>query len=128
MRLGFGPPGLKSLSLASLALLSAHVRQKPAVAGTVGVSPVILMRCPAASSIVAVHVPVTRNDVFGRARPTWEVGAGPSRAGRGGSMVAVEKRLATFDGILAVSSPVGGPTMVVMEVPCALSLQKISSC
>jgi hypothetical protein len=40
----------------------------------------------------------------------------------------VEKRLATFDGILAVSSPVGGPTMVVMEVPCALSSQKISSC
>jgi hypothetical protein len=33
----------------------------------------------------------------------------------------VEKRLAAFDGILAVSSPAGGPTIVVLEVPCALS-------
>jgi hypothetical protein len=31
----------------------------------------------------------------------------------------VERRLAAFDGILAVSSPPGGPTIVVMEVPCA---------
>ena len=26
-----------------------------------------------------------------------------------------------FDGILAVSSPAGGPTILVIEVPCALS-------
>jgi hypothetical protein len=39
----------------------------------------------------------------------------------------VEKRLATFDGILVVSSPIGGPTIVVMEVPCALSSPRISS-
>ena len=39
----------------------------------------------------------------------------------------LEKRLAAFDGIVAVSSPVGGPTLVVMEVPCASSWQKISS-
>jgi hypothetical protein len=31
----------------------------------------------------------------------------------------VERRLAAFDGILAISSPPGGPTIVVMEVPCA---------
>ena len=30
--------------------------------------------------------------------------------------------------ILAVSSPPGGPTMIVIEVPCALSSPKISSC
>jgi hypothetical protein len=36
----------------------------------------------------------------------------------------VERRLATFDGILAVSSPPGGPTIVVIEVPCALSAAK----
>ncbi len=41
---------------------------------------------------------------------------------------AWRRRLATFDGILAVSSPVGGPTIVVLEVPCALSSPKISSC
>jgi hypothetical protein len=33
----------------------------------------------------------------------------------------VEKRLAAFDGIMAMSSPPGGPTIVVLEVPCAVS-------
>ncbi|MFI8004540.1 sensor histidine kinase [Streptomyces sp. NPDC086010] len=48
--------------------------------------------------------------------------------GRGGAAVAagsglggIERRLGTFDGVLAVSSPAGGPTMVTMEIPCALS-------
>jgi signal transduction histidine kinase len=45
-------------------------------------------------------------------------GADPS-AGTG--LSGVERRLATFDGILAVSSPAGGPTIVVMELPCELS-------
>ena len=40
----------------------------------------------------------------------------------------LERRLATFDGILAVSSPVGGPTTVVIEVPCELSSPKTSTC
>jgi len=31
-------------------------------------------------------------------------------------------RLAAFDGVLAVSSPVGGPTMITMDVPCALEV------
>ena len=33
----------------------------------------------------------------------------------------VVKDLGTFDGVLAVSSPAGGPTMVTMEIPCVLS-------
>ena len=48
--------------------------------------------------------------------------------GQGTGLQGVERRLGTFDGILAVSSPPGGPTMVVMEVPCALSSPKTSSC
>jgi signal transduction histidine kinase len=52
-------------------------------------------------------------------------GADPSR---GTGLRGVERRLAVFDGILAVSSPLGGPTMVTMELPCVLSLPKISSC
>jgi signal transduction histidine kinase len=39
----------------------------------------------------------------------------------GTGLAGVEKRLATFDGILAVSSPAGGPTIVVLEIPCSLS-------
>lgn len=46
--------------------------------------------------------------------------------GRGGAVITagsglagVERRLGTFDGVLAVSSPAGGPTMVTLEIPCA---------
>jgi signal transduction histidine kinase len=56
-----------------------------------------------------------------------DFGLGGADPARGTGLAGVEKRLATFDGILVVSSPIGGPTIVVMEVPCALSLPKISS-
>ena len=46
----------------------------------------------------------------------------------GTGLAGIERRLAAFDGILAVSSPVGGPTIVVIEVPCELSSPKISTC
>ena len=48
-------------------------------------------------------------------------GAGGADPARGTGLLGVERRLGTFDGILAVSSPPGGPTMIVMEVPCTLS-------
>ena len=54
-------------------------------------------------------------------------GAGGADPARGTGLQGVERRLGTFDGILAVSSPPGGPTMIVMEVPCALSSPKTSS-
>lgn len=44
----------------------------------------------------------------------------------GGGLAGMERRLGAFDGILAISSPVGGPTIVVIEVPCALSSPKTS--
>jgi signal transduction histidine kinase len=55
-------------------------------------------------------------------------GCGGADASRGTGLAGVERRLATFDGILRVSSPLGGPTIVAIEVPCALSSAKISSC
>ena len=55
-------------------------------------------------------------------------GRGGADASGGSGLAGVERRLATFDGILAVSSPLGGPTIVAIEVPCALSSVKISSC
>jgi signal transduction histidine kinase len=48
-------------------------------------------------------------------------GKGGARAGAGTGLSGVERRLGTFDGILAVSSPAGGPTLVTMEIPCELS-------
>jgi signal transduction histidine kinase len=55
-------------------------------------------------------------------------GAGGADPAGGTGLAGVERRLATFDGILAVSSPPGGPTIVVIEVPCALSSAKTSIC
>ncbi|MFE0419530.1 sensor histidine kinase [Streptomyces tendae] len=48
-------------------------------------------------------------------------GKGGAVVGAGSGLVGLERRLGTFDGVLAVSSPAGGPTMVTMEIPCALS-------
>ncbi|MFE5815038.1 sensor histidine kinase [Streptomyces sp. NPDC056479] len=48
-------------------------------------------------------------------------GKGGAVIGAGSGLVGIERRLGTFDGVLAVSSPAGGPTMVTMEIPCALS-------
>ncbi|GGN84542.1 histidine kinase [Streptomyces albiflavescens] len=48
-------------------------------------------------------------------------GKGGTRIGAGSGLAGIERRLGTFDGVLAVSSPAGGPTMVTMEIPCVLS-------
>ncbi|WJY37865.1 histidine kinase [Streptomyces sp. P9-2B-2] len=39
--------------------------------------------------------------------------------GGGTGLGGIERRLGTFDGTLAVSSPAGGPTLVTLEIPCA---------
>jgi signal transduction histidine kinase len=75
----------------------------------------------------AARISVTHADGLLRVVVT-DYGLGGADPARGSGLAGVEKRLATFDGILAVSSPVGGPTMIVMEVPCASSSPKISSC
>ncbi len=54
-------------------------------------------------------------------------GTGGADPAQGSGLAGVERRLATFDGILAVSSPIGGPTIIVMELPCALSSARTSS-
>jgi signal transduction histidine kinase len=50
-------------------------------------------------------------------------GADPSA---GSGLRGIERRLAAFDGSMAVSSPPGGPTVVTMELPCALSSPRTS--
>jgi signal transduction histidine kinase len=54
-------------------------------------------------------------------------GRGGADPARGSGLRGIERRLASFDGILAISSPPGGPTAVTMEIPCALPLPKTSS-
>jgi len=53
-------------------------------------------------------------------------GHGGADPARGSGLRGIERRLAPFDGILAISSPPGGPTAVTMEIPCELSLPKTS--
>ncbi len=53
-------------------------------------------------------------------------GVGGASPVAGSGLDGVRRRLATFDGKLVIDSPAGGPTVVTMEVPCALSWRKTS--
>jgi signal transduction histidine kinase len=48
-------------------------------------------------------------------------GAGGADPAAGTGLRGIERRLAAFDGTMTLSSPPGGPTVVTMELPCALS-------
>jgi signal transduction histidine kinase len=48
-------------------------------------------------------------------------GDGGADPGRGSGLHGVERRIAAFDGVLAISSPAAGPTVITMEIPCELS-------
>jgi signal transduction histidine kinase len=49
-------------------------------------------------------------------------GGGGADPARGTGLRGVERRIAAFDGVLAVNSPPGGPTLITMEIPCQLVL------
>jgi len=53
-------------------------------------------------------------------------GRGGARMEDGTGLRGIERRIGTFDGVLALSSPPGGPTIVTLELPCALSSPKTS--
>ncbi len=55
-------------------------------------------------------------------------GHGGADVAKGTGLRGIERRLATFDGVLALNSPQGGPTMVTLELPCVLSSPRTSSC
>ena len=74
-----------------------------------------------------VHVRIEHADELLRIEVADD-GVGGADPARGTGLSGVERRLGTFDGILAVSSPPGGPTMIAMEVPCRLLSPKTSSC
>jgi len=65
---------------------------------------------------------------LGYAEDRLQVEVGDDGAGgadpTGGGLEGVRRRLAAFEGTISVSSPVGGPTVVTMEIPCALSSQR----
>ncbi|MCT2590087.1 sensor histidine kinase [Streptomyces sp. N2-109] len=47
-------------------------------------------------------------------------GRGGASLDKGTGMRGIERRLGSLDGVLAVSSPPDGPTMVTMEIPCEI--------
>jgi signal transduction histidine kinase len=51
-------------------------------------------------------------------------GTGGAAPRAGGGLRGIERRLNAFDGMVAVTSPAGGPTQVTMELPCELSLAR----
>ena len=51
-------------------------------------------------------------------------GAGAADPEAGTGLRGIERRLAAFDGTMILSSPAGGPTVITMELPCALSSPK----
>ncbi|WP_308165843.1 MULTISPECIES: histidine kinase [Actinomadura] len=53
-------------------------------------------------------------------------GRGGASLDAGTGLRGIERRIGTFDGVLALNSPVGGPTIVTLELPCALSSPKTS--
>ena len=53
-------------------------------------------------------------------------GVGGADASRGTGLSGIARRLSAFDGALTVDSPAGGPTKVVMVLPCAWSSAKTS--
>jgi signal transduction histidine kinase len=53
-------------------------------------------------------------------------GHGGADPAAGSGLLGMRRRLGTFDGVLTVVSPVGGPTEVRVEIPCALSSPKTS--
>lgn len=48
-------------------------------------------------------------------------GVGGAIATEGGGLAGVVRRLSAFDGVVAIDSPVGGPTVITLEIPCLLS-------
>jgi signal transduction histidine kinase len=86
------------------------------------------------------HAQTVRVDLWygtGRLRVTCtddgRGGAGAAAAdlaagrGQGSGLAGIERRIGTFDGVMAVRSPAGGPTEVTLEIPCASSSAKTST-
>jgi len=53
-------------------------------------------------------------------------GRGGATSSPGSGLQGVARRLAAFDGTMGMSSPVGGPTTITLEVPCELSSPRTS--
>ncbi|MET0233577.1 MAG: histidine kinase [Kibdelosporangium sp.] len=76
----------------------------------------------------AERVSVDIRHVHGKLRVTVaDDGQGGADPVGGSGLRGLQRRLATFDGVLTLTSPLGGPTTATLEVPCALSSPRTST-
>lgn len=54
-------------------------------------------------------------------------GVGVAEPAKGTGLRGIERRLGTFDGVLAIDSTSGGPTTITLELPCELSSPRTST-
>jgi signal transduction histidine kinase len=54
-------------------------------------------------------------------------GPGGADVSNGSGLRGITRRVAVFDGSLTLASPVGGPTVATLEIPCALSSPKTTN-
>ncbi|WP_371481429.1 sensor histidine kinase [Kitasatospora sp. NBC_00315] len=54
-------------------------------------------------------------------------GHGVADPSKGSGLRGIERRLGTFDGVLAIDSTSGGPTTITLELPCELSSPRTST-
>jgi len=110
---------------------------------TVDVDVVLVGRAPApveSAVYFAVAEALTNAAKHSSARAAWiwlrhnderlsvsvgDSGIGGAVPNPGGGLHGIERRLAAFDGTVTVASPLGGPTIISMELPCVLSSAKI---
>lgn len=76
---------------------------------------------------VAKHARVSRAAIAVTSDTTWvtvtvrDAGAGGASPRSGSGLEGVRRRLDVFDAVLDIHSPVGGPTMITVRMPCASS-------
>lgn len=72
-----------------------------------------------------VWVDIHHDDGAGSLRiAVTDDGKGGAAPSEGSGLSGLRRRLGAFDGVLAIGSPVGGPTMVTIEIPCELSVAR----
>jgi signal transduction histidine kinase len=74
---------------------------------------------------VASHVSIALSHRAGLLRMVvTDDGPGGADPAGGTGLRGISRRLNAFDGALTLHSPIGGPTVITMEIPCALSSPK----
>ncbi|BCJ74643.1 hypothetical protein CS0771_41870 [Catellatospora sp. IY07-71] len=122
---------VRALALDAALPVDVHAElpgQPPAPIATAAYFAVAEALANASRHAAAHRVGVDIRHVAGLLRVTvTDDGHGGADPARGSGLRGLRRRLATFDGTLALHSPQGGPTVLTMEIPCVLSSPRTST-